>query len=256
MSKNKYPSRFSFVKSHGISGNNSYAWSFINERERFVLFGAWTDLISDGKQLIFSDSDGWTYLNGRRQGWHTHSSSHIELILEEDYKLFTFRQIPNPRTDNTQPASWETWIEEFCPKELLVEGLDYYAIDISQNTNPNLDYSEKSDNHQTYWEGNQVTKLSTKYERNPEARAACLAEKGYCCEVCEFDFQKTYGQMGKEYIHVHHTVRVADRPRPYRVDPLKDLVPLCPNCHAMSHKRIPPYSTKELREIINKAKTS
>lgn len=255
MSKNKFPSRFSYVKSHGVSGNNSYAWSFINEEERFILFGAWTDLINDGKQLIFSDSNDWMYLNGRRQGWHTHSTKHIELILEEGYKLFTFRQIPNPRPDDTKPASWKTWIEEFCPKELLVEGLYYFAVDIPETKNTDAGYCEQSENHQTYWEGNQVTKLTTKYERNPEARAACLAEKGYSCAVCQFDFHKTYGETGKEYIHVHHTVRVADRPRPYKVNPIKDLVPLCPNCHAMTHKRIPPYSTSELKDIMSKATT-
>jgi len=256
VNKNKFPSRFSFVKSHGISGNSAYAWSFVNEEKKFVLFGAWTDLINGGKQLIFSDAHNWTYLNGRRQSWHTHSSAHIELILEEDYKLFTFRQIPKPRNDKTKPASWETWIEEFRPKELLVDGLNYYAVDITATKNANVNYFEKSENHQSYWEGNQTTKLSTKYERSPEARAVCLSIKGYSCEVCEFDFFQTYGEVGKNYIHVHHTVRVADRKRPYIVDPIEDLVPLCPNCHAMAHKKVPPYSVKELKSIINKAKAS
>ena len=252
MSRNKFSSRFKYVKSLGVSGNNTYAWSFVNEKEKFVLFGAWTDKIQDGKQLIFSDSNEWRFLNGRGQGGHTHSTKHVELIQEEGYKLFTFRQVPNPRNDPNKPASWQTWFEEFCPKELLVEGVNYYAVDIHDPDN-SLSISEKTDNHSNYWEGNQVTKLCTIYERNPEARAACLAEKGYSCEVCQFDFYKTYGETGKDYIHVHHTVRIADMQRPYKVNPLKDLVPLCPNCHAMTHKRVPPYSIDELKEIINKA---
>ena len=254
MNKNKFSSRFKYVQSLGISGRNKYAWSFVNEEKKFVVFAAWTNLIEDEKQLILSDSDDWVFLNGRRQGGHTHSTKHIELILEEGYKLFTFRQIPNPRNDPTKPASWKTWIEEFNPKELLVEGAYYYAVNTLEVQDNDTYIPEQTNNHQTYWEGNTVTKLSTKYERNPEARAACLAEKGYSCEVCQFDFYARYGEIGKEYIHVHHTVRVADRLRPYEVNPTKDLVPLCPNCHAMTHKRIPPYSTTELKDIISKAK--
>ena len=255
MSKKKYSSRFKYVKSLGVSGENKYAWSFVNEEEKFVVFSAWTDLDVDGKQLIFSDTDSWKFLNGRRQGGHTHSTKHIELILEENYKLYTFPQIPEPREDKTKPAKYKDWKEELSPKELLVEGLYYYAVNMAEVSDLKLNYPERTSNHRRHWEGNQTTQLTTQYERNPEARAVCLKEKGYSCKVCEFDFYETYGELGKNYIHVHHTVRVADRERPYEVDPIKDLVPLCPNCHAMAHKRIPPYSVEELRAIISEATT-
>jgi 5-methylcytosine-specific restriction protein A len=32
----------------------------------------------------------------------------------------------------------------------------------------------------------------------------------------------------------------------YIVDPVKDLEPVCPNCHAMLHRKDPPYSIEEL----------
>ncbi len=55
-----------------------------------------------------------------------------------------------------------------------------------------------------YTEGvpNQVT--LTVYERNPHARKACLEKYGYSCLVCDFNFEKAYGEFGKDFIHVHH----------------------------------------------------
>lgn len=36
-----------------------------------------------------------------------------------------------------------------------------------------------------------------------------------------------------------------------QIDPISDLRPVCPNCHAMLHKKNPPYTIDELREIIH-----
>ena len=37
----------------------------------------------------------------------------------------------------------------------------------------------------------------------------------------------------------------------YLVYPKTDLVPVCPNCHSMLHKRKPAYSVQELKNIIS-----
>ncbi|MGI2172402.1 HNH endonuclease [Shewanella sp. MF05960] len=47
------------------------------------------------------------------------------------------------------------------------------------------------------------------YERDPKARKACIAKFGAICQVCDFDFEKTYGAIGKGFIHVHHKVDLA-----------------------------------------------
>lgn len=75
-----------------------------------------------------------------------------------------------------------------------------------------------------------------KYERNREAREKCLAEKGYKCAVCGLEFEKVYGDIGRGFIHVHHTVPISTIGKSYVIDPIEDLVPVCPNCHAMLHK--------------------
>jgi 5-methylcytosine-specific restriction endonuclease McrA len=105
---------------------------------------------------------------------------------------------------------------------------------------------------QTYQEGSIVQVWVNRYERDPNARKACLAHHKAICKVCGFDFERVYGKIGKDFIHVHHLVpmnmRVSEKP--YTLDPMNDLVPVCPNCHAMLHKKNPPYSIDELRTII------
>ncbi|MBL7811124.1 MAG: HNH endonuclease [Bacteroidetes bacterium] len=68
--------------------------------------------------------------------------------------------------------------------------------------------------------------------------------------VCDFDFQKTYGKIGKNFIHVHHLIKVADIGSKYEVNPIKDLRPVCPNCHSMLHKKEPPLTIEELRLLL------
>jgi 5-methylcytosine-specific restriction enzyme A len=94
------------------------------------------------------------------------------------------------------------------------------------------------------------------YERNPEAREACVARYGYICSVCNFDFSKTYGKIGTGFIHVHHLKPLSEIKQEYQIDPIVDLRPVCPNCHAMLHKRKPAYSIEELIFLIKSAKTS
>lgn len=91
------------------------------------------------------------------------------------------------------------------------------------------------------------------YERNPDARRKCLDKFGYECVVCELNFEELYGEIGQGFIHVHHLVEVSSIGRQYVIDPEQDLRPVCPNCHAMLHKRKPPFSIDELRERLTNA---
>ncbi|MBP8257217.1 MAG: HNH endonuclease [Opitutaceae bacterium] len=100
-----------------------------------------------------------------------------------------------------------------------------------------------------YYEGAVKTVAVNVYERNPAARAKCIEAHGFHCSVCNFEFEKTYGSLGAGFIHVHHLTPLAAVMATYLVDPVKDLRPICPNCHAMIHKRSPPFSIEELKAI-------
>lgn len=90
----------------------------------------------------------------------------------------------------------------------------------------------------------------TRYERNPIARNKCVALKGCVCSICGFDFEKAYGEIGKGYIQVHHIVPVSQIKGQYNVDYVKDLIPVCPNCHAMLHRK--GISVEDLRGMVRR----
>ncbi len=89
------------------------------------------------------------------------------------------------------------------------------------------------------------------YERNPDARRLCIEHYGAICSVCGFKFGAVYGEAFEEFIHVHHLRPLSEIGRQYVVDPIKDLRPVCPNCHAVLHRRAdPPYSIEEVRAFL------
>lgn len=109
-----------------------------------------------------------------------------------------------------------------------------------------------SDNMDKCYEGATQQVLVNKYERSSIARQRCIEYNGHCCFVCGMDFEKTYGEIGKNFIHIHHIVPLHEIDKEYIVDYKKDLIPVCPNCHAMLHRKISGeyVSWKELRKMI------
>ncbi len=99
-------------------------------------------------------------------------------------------------------------------------------------------------------EGDRLSVVVNKYERSVVNRFLCIARHGVTCSICGFDFKKKYGVIGDGFIHVHHIVPVSKIGPGYVVDPENDLAPVCPNCHAMLHRKDPPYMPDELRKII------
>jgi 5-methylcytosine-specific restriction protein A len=104
-------------------------------------------------------------------------------------------------------------------------------------------------------EGAKIQVLVNKYERSPANRAACISHFGTKCQVCGFDFAAHYGVLGQDFIEVHHVVPVSLMGGVYSIDPVRDLTPVCGNCHAMLHRKNPPYSVSELRTVMEKLKS-
>lgn len=73
----------------------------------------------------------------------------------------------------------------------------------------------------------------------------------FACEVCGFDFERTYGEIGRQFIECHHTKPVALM-RPSDRTKLEDLSAVCSNCHRMLHASKPMLSLAELREKIRR----
>lgn len=99
-------------------------------------------------------------------------------------------------------------------------------------------------------EGHASQVFVNRYERNTEARKKCIDLKGCKCAVCGMDFEEKYGAIGHGFIHIHHTTPISSIGKDYQINYEKDLVPVCPNCHAMLHRKNPPYTIEELKELI------
>lgn len=112
---------------------------------------------------------------------------------------------------------------------------------------------EVSEEGTGYKEGDARQIEVNRYERNPLNRKLCLAVKGYDCAICGMNFEKTYGGIGHHFIHVHHIVPVSKLGPGYAIDPIKDLIPVCPNCHAMLHRKDPPYMPEDIGIFLEMA---
>ena len=101
-------------------------------------------------------------------------------------------------------------------------------------------------------EGKKKVVYTTKYERNPQIRRMAIMIHGVKCEVCGFDFEKIYGEVGKDYIEVHHKKPLSSIGEECEVDPDKDMACLCSNCHRMIHrKRDKVLTVEELEKLLN-----
>jgi 5-methylcytosine-specific restriction endonuclease McrA len=101
-----------------------------------------------------------------------------------------------------------------------------------------------------YVEGSVKQVLVNRYERDPGAREMCIRQHGTACSTCGFDFTVAYGEVATGFIHVHHLIPLSDIGADYVVNPFEDLRPVCPNCHAIIHRRSPPYSIKDVQRFL------
>lgn len=109
--------------------------------------------------------------------------------------------------------------------------------------------SELPTDERKYYEGSKRQLTVDRYERSGQARQVAISIHGTRCCCCGLEFAEMYGDIGEGFIHIHHIVPLGDD-KERKVDPKTDLVPVCPNCHAMLHRKNPPYSTQELVQIV------
>lgn len=130
----------------------------------------------------------------------------------------------------------------------LAEYIDKHFDDhLSEN------YFNDIEEEDIFYEGAVKSVLVNKYERSLIARQECIKYHGYNCSICKMNFEKTYGEIGREFIHIHHKVPLHEIKAEYIVNPKNDLIPVCPNCHAMLHRKFNgnSLSIEELKELYD-----
>jgi predicted HNH restriction endonuclease len=124
------------------------------------------------------------------------------------------------------------------------------------NATDSLIPQELVDPDKSMTEGSKERITVNKYERNPEARRKCIEKYGAVCSICGFDFSKMYGPEFAGKIEVHHIKPLNEIDGSYVVDPEKDLIPVCPNCHMILHSKPGGgvYSPEEVKSFIRSQK--
>lgn len=150
--------------------------------------------------------------------------------------LATPRKLPH--------QDWE-WTMHSVVADAIEKTNVFGDVDSQENTAPV--YPDEAIETTAFVEGALRTVSVNAYERNPEARLACLDYWGTSCSVCDMDFQSKYGADPVRCIHVHHIQPLSTIGAAHTVDAINDLRPVCPNCHTVLHTNIPPLSISELR---------
>lgn len=243
--------RKTFIEAQGATCQNwQWSWSFINETAKVIIFGAWDIHTEKGISLILSEV--WEINSkGRKPPGYNQSREHIRLIEEDGYQLKTFPIFysdANKDEKGVGPSKIDGFVPELTNKVLLKNKDEWYASDV----NVSIFLPEELNHPEKYIEGASKTISVNSYERNIGARKKCLEHYGYKCTACSFDFKKYYGDIGIEYIHVHHKNPLSEIKKEYELDPITDLVPVCPNCHAMIHRSSEMLTIEQLKERISK----
>ena len=127
-------------------------------------------------------------------------------------------------------------------------GAPYSIYFIADNAPPWRGGEEEGEGFQVRDEGAEQYVWVNRYERDPRNRKAAIQAHGVRCFGCRMEMAEVYGEIAKGYIHIHH-VKPLSTMQGARPD-IEDLVPLCPNCHAIVHLAKKPLSIKELKELI------
>lgn len=89
------------------------------------------------------------------------------------------------------------------------------------------------------------------FERSARNRRICITIFGYECKICGVDLENRYGAIAANFIHVHHITPVSQMGGPREVNPLTELIPVCPNCHYVMHRANPPEHPDKIRDQLN-----
>ncbi|WP_202944680.1 HNH endonuclease [Desulforapulum autotrophicum] len=246
------PESFDYKGGYGVSQESK--WSKVNDDDLvYVIQNVYEKFEFCGIYRILSH-----YKNE-----HIGSKNHFRFQLEDITCLINpidinedlcGRRLPQLE----KPANWSNFKRHFCSQGATFRNpLSSEVFQVLDSLLPDkrpFQFAEEiSENEEMlFFEGAKQTVTINKYERDHNARKACIEYHGYNCKVCGFDFEKTYGELGRNYIHVHHLIPLSKIGKEYSINPQTDLIPVCPNCHAMLHKSENPNDLYSLKKMIQK----
>jgi 5-methylcytosine-specific restriction protein A len=135
-------------------------------------------------------------------------------------------------------------------RDELVQALEELGM-VDEQKFPSEEQELTSYHVENTYEGKKVVCYTTRYERSAKNRDAAIKIHGTVCQGCGFNFEQTYGEIGKDYIEVHHVKPLCEGEGAEGVNAATDLICVCANCHHMIHRRKDSVlSLKELQKLL------
>lgn len=115
----------------------------------------------------------------------------------------------------------------------------------------NIELTQEDDE---FSEGKILLRKHLQRERNIKlielSKKKFIEQNGHLyCEVCGFDFAKTYGELGEKFIEAHHIKPVSQMDENEKTS-IDDIVMVCSNCHSMIHRKKPWLTIDKIKEIL------
>jgi len=213
---------------------------YISRTDKKVMFKAIVEKVDIPSSEVSEDKEFWTNEEEYNKEIQT-NYFRIRLLEQTDREELSYEFLKDNGLKGAiqSPRRLDDNLASYIEKYFKLESSTYPDSDIPEN----------------FYEGAVKTVTVNKYERNPIARKKCIEYHGCECSVCGLSFEKMYGKLGKDFIHVHHIVPLNTIGEEYEVDYKTDLIPVCPNCHAMLHRKVEGqyYSVDELKSIVKKS---
>lgn len=191
---------------------------------------------------VFRD-EHWNKNAARPYAWNIEMK--LDALLDPEHELILSRTQLNEGV--LAKMHWDSQVSGVTIPEEVAEELEKVWVQFLDQT----EIIQPID--RIYFEGTPKQISSNNYERNPQAREQCIEYYGVNCSVCGFNFEKVYGAVGKDFIHVHHLVPLSEIGHKYELDPIHDLRPVCANCHAIIHRRTPAYTIDDVKAMLLRA---
>ncbi|WP_323767672.1 hypothetical protein [Marinovum sp.] len=242
-------SRTAFFRKIGAEyANQRWSWAAVNHERNEVYFGAWDDRTTQSSAVILEDK--WQSNSGRKSPGYSDAAKKLKLVENHGYALQVFKMVNGRQPNEDGPSKILELDETLYPARLVRTEHQWIAVFSGYEAETTEAIHAKI--AKLYPEGAKRTISVEAIERSGAARKACIRHFGPSCRVCEMDFGNVYGELGTGFIHVHHLYPMKFVENAYSVDPIKDLVPLCANCHAMVHRVNPPMALEELKKLLRR----
>ena len=220
--------------------------------------------------------DEYAYTKFRNLGFGNKGETHMRISSIFEIKDTTFKQCRdkfdpyhNNRRKGYDKMPFTGVVKEIYNAFKTYSENELYELVCKILSNPKQDFKDFFDSDQLTTEIDNITLFPDEvndtqiltegsvrqvtvnaYERNNQGRKICIKYYDINCYVCGVNFEKIYGEIGQEFIHVHHLIPLSEINQEYEIDPIQDLRPVCPNCHAMIHRKNPPYTIEEIKNML------